>query len=115
MRITILLIISICIALTAGADLLAQDAENVEQVGRIYNQWHSAQDVVVVGDLAYVAAGVSGLQIVNVSNPENPEEVGQCNTPGSDVAVSGDYAYVAGRVLRIVDISDHENPEEVGQ
>ena len=61
MRITIISIISICVALTAGADLFAQDDENVEQVGRIYNQWSSAIDVVVVGNLAYVAAGHSGL------------------------------------------------------
>ena len=76
MRISILLIISICIALTAGADLFAQDRENVEQVARIYNQWDYAEDVVVVGDLAYVATGSSGLSIVNVSDPENPELIG---------------------------------------
>ena len=72
MRITIISIIIICVVLIAGADLFAQDAENVEQVGRIYNQWSYIFDVVVVGDLAYVAAGGSGLQIVDVSDPENP-------------------------------------------
>ena len=69
----VILIISICVALTAGADLYTQDHENVEQVGRIYNQWSSAEDVVVVGGLVYVAAGNFGLQIVNISDPENPE------------------------------------------
>ena len=53
--------------------IYTQDAENVEQVGRIYNQWDKVNDVVVVDNLAYVAAGYSGLQIVDVSNPENPD------------------------------------------
>ncbi len=118
MRITILLVISICIALTAGADLFAQDHENVEQVGRIYNQWGNAQDVVVVGDLAYVAAGPSGLQIVDISNPENPEIIGYWDdNPWWDtygVAVSGDYAYLASDGLRVISVADPEHPEEVG-
>jgi len=118
MRNTIVLIASICVALTAIADLFAQDHENVEQVGRIYNQWDAARDVVVVGNLAYVATGWSGLQIVNITDPENPEIVGYWDyiNEASDVAVSGDYAYVADGEsgLRVISVSDPEHPEEVG-
>ncbi|NQT33795.1 hypothetical protein HQ587_01290 [bacterium] len=129
MRITILLITSICVALTAGADLFAQDAENVEQVGRIYNQWDNAWDVVVVDGLAYVAAGCSGLQIVDVSDPENPVVVGYWEyiNEACGVAVSDEYAYVAdggiwnedefgyvGGGLRVISVDDPEHPEEVG-
>jgi len=116
---TILLIISICIALTVGTELFAQDHENVEQVGRIYNQWHDARDVVVVGSLAYIATEESGLQIVDVSNPEDPEIVGYwIDNPGLayGVAVSGDYAYVADYEsgLRVINVADPEHPQEVG-
>ncbi|NQT33862.1 hypothetical protein HQ587_01625, partial [bacterium] len=116
MRITIILIISICIALTACADLFAQDHENVEQVGRIYNLWENANDVVVFGDLAYVAVGVSGLQIVDVSDPENPEIIGYWDDNPEysyGVAVSGDYAYIADwrSGLCVISVSDPENPE----
>ena len=118
LRFTILLITAICVALTAGADLFAQDAENVEQVGRIYNQWDNANDVVVVGNLAYVAVGVSGLQIADLSDPEHPEEVGYYDTDGyaEGVTVSGDYAYIAdwSYGLRVISVADPENPEEVG-
>jgi len=73
---TTLFLTIICIIFTVSHEVNAQDHENVEQVGRIYNPWDAARDVVVVADLAYVAAGRSGLQIVDVSNPEHPEEVG---------------------------------------
>jgi hypothetical protein len=78
--------------------LQAQDHENVEQVGRIYNYWDYAFDLEVVGDLAYIAAGVSGLQIVDVSDPDNPEIIGYWDdNPGYayGVTVSDDYAYLA--------------------
>ncbi len=49
-------ILFICLSASGGLILSvvvqAQDHENVEQVGRIYNYWHDANDVVVVGDLA---------------------------------------------------------------
>ena len=75
----------------------------------------------VVGDYAYVAStyGTTGLQIINVSNPEAPVGAGFYDTPGYplDVAVAGDYAYVADEHsggLRIINISDPFAPTEVG-
>ena len=69
-----------------------------------------ANDVVVVGDLAYVADNQAGLRIIDISNPEEPTEVGFFDTPGTalHVAISGDYAYVADGPggLCIVDISE---------
>ena len=119
MRITILLITIICIVFTTSADLFAQDAKNVEQVGRIYNQWVFTFDVFITGDLAYVATGTAGLQIVNVSDPENLDVIAYWDdNPGGayGVTVSGDYAYVADGEcgLCVVNISDPENPVEAG-
>jgi len=54
---------------------------------------------------------------VNVSNPENPYEVGYCDPGGGiakSVSVSGDYAYVADGSVYILNVSDPENPFEVG-
>lgn len=94
MRNTILLFTVICIALTAGADLYAQDHENVEQVERIYDQWDDTENVVVVVDLAYVAAELSGLQVADMSDSENPEVIGYWDyiNTAKGVTVSGDYA-----------------------
>ncbi len=63
-----------------------------------------------------------GLRIIDVSNPANPNEVGYYNTASNGgsvvfgVAVSGNYAYMAGGSdgLRIIDVSNPSSPKEVG-
>ena len=114
-RIILLLTITL-IAITTLSS--AQDAENVEMVGRIYNLWDYAQDVVVVDDLAYVSTGSSGLQIVDVSDQGNPVVVGFVDDihVNTKVAISGEIAYApAGdRGLCIISISDPTNPEVIG-
>jgi hypothetical protein len=56
-----------------------------------------AWGVVVSGSYAYVADGSSGLQVVDVTDPQAPVIVGSVDTPGyaQGVAVSGSAAYVA--------------------
>ena len=77
-----------------------------------------ARGVAVDGDHAFVAAGDSGLQIMDISDPDAPTLVGSYVTPGSalDVAVVGDLAFVADNYsgLQIVDISDPAAPTLVG-
>lgn len=53
--------------------------------------------VAVSGGHAFVAAGSSGLVIVDISDPENPAVVGSVITQGgaNRVAIAGNYAYVA--------------------
>ncbi len=77
------------------------------------------EDVAVVGNTAFVAAGGAGLYIVDISDPANPAVVGSYDTPGyaESVTVAGKYAYVADGPagLRVVDIEDLDHPAEVGQ
>jgi len=57
-----------------------------------------AYGVAVAGNYAYVAAGeFGGLQVIDVTDPANPQLVGSVATPAVawDVAVAGSYAYVA--------------------
>jgi hypothetical protein len=67
---------------------------------------------------AYVSDWVSGLRVVDVSDPSTPVEVGAYDTPGfaRGVYVAGGYAYVAdgGAGLRVVDVSNPAAPLEVG-
>ena len=67
-------------------------------------------DVFVSGSYAYVVDWVSGLLIINISDPSNPMLVGSNDMPGAamDVVVSGNYAYVAG--LDDITIFDVTNP-----
>jgi len=108
-RLAIATLISLLVALNASAEL--------DEVGFLDfgTAWHLAQ----VGDYVYVAAYENGLKIIDVSDPENPEEVGSWDDVGIrawDVFVSGDYAFIGAweSGLRIIDVSNPENPEEVG-
>lgn len=71
-------------------------------------------DVYVDGNYAYITDGVSGLKIINVSNPSNPQQVGSLDTTGyaRKVVVSGNYAYVADGTagLKIIDVTSKTNP-----
>ncbi|MFP4460161.1 MAG: LVIVD repeat-containing protein [Candidatus Zixiibacteriota bacterium] len=78
-----------------------------------------ATGVFVKDNYAYVAAWEDGISIVEISDPTNPELVGQF-TPASEyiannVFVDGNFAYIAGNEagIRIVDISDPTSPEDV--
>ena len=105
---------AIIVILIAGSTLFAEIIEvgNIDTPG-------DATDVVVRGDYAYIADGPSGLRIVNISNPEEPENTGSLDTDGSTLAlaVEGDLAYLADgmRGLVIVDISNPEEPQAIGE
>jgi len=62
-----------------------------------------ANAVAVLGNHAFVTAGNVGLQVIDISNPANPESVGGFDTGGNalGVAVSRHYAYVAGQFLSV--------------
>ncbi|MDP8238840.1 MAG: choice-of-anchor D domain-containing protein [Candidatus Hatepunaea meridiana] len=76
-----------------------------------------AQDVFVAGEIAYVADYRSGIRLIDISNPEHPEEVGFYNTPGRaySIFVVENIAYVAdwNRGLRLIDVSDPEDLDEI--
>jgi len=73
----------------------------------------SPTDLCVAGTYLYVAAGVNGFHIFDISTPLEPEWVNKVETSGSaeHVAVSGQYAYVAENEagMEIIDISDPES------
>lgn len=76
-------------------------------------------DIAVAGGYAYVSQA-SGLSIIDVSNPENPQKVGDANNYGTfvqagGVAVANGYAFLAVGLagLRMIDVSGPTNPEVV--
>ncbi len=77
-----------------------------------------ANNVDVSGNYAFVAAGASGLQVVDVSDPLAPRIVGAADTPGNanDVRVIGNLAIVADGAsgLRIFNVSNPTSPVSVG-
>jgi len=77
-----------------------------------------AWGVAISGTYAYVAGDYSGLQVIDITNPENPQITGSVDTPGSarGVAISGTHAYVADdwSGLQVIDITNPESPQIVG-
>ena len=73
-----------------------------------------ANNVDIAGDFAYVAAGSTGLQVVDVTDRRAPRIVGSLDTTGNanDVKVVGNIAYVAdgSAGLRIIDVTNPANP-----
>ena len=71
-----------------------------------------------LGSFAYMAAGASGLLVVDVSDPLHPIKRGSLVTPGNanDVRVIGNLAYLAAGPagLVIVDVSNPAAPVLVG-
>jgi hypothetical protein len=77
-----------------------------------------ANNVAISNGYAYVAAGATGLQVVNVSDPNSPVIVAARDTAGNanDVRVVGDLAYIADGTngLVIVNVETPSNPMIVG-
>ncbi|MBD3336448.1 MAG: hypothetical protein GF355_13115 [Candidatus Eisenbacteria bacterium] len=95
------------------------DLVNPDPVPESVTNLGSIEDIVVVGDHAYVLSYLAGLRILNVSDPQNPtaESTFPLSPYYSDrVVVSGGRAYVTdGRDgLHIIDVSDPANPAEIG-
>lgn len=97
--------------------LASSQAGNPTWVGGIDTPG-SANSVVVRGDLAYVADGANGLQVINVGNPSACFLVGGYVTSGytRDLKISGHYAYMAvdNVGLQVIDISNPTNCTLVG-
>lgn len=77
-----------------------------------------ANGVDVNGNFAYVAAGSSGLQVVNVSDRTHPVITGSLSLPGNANAVKllGNIAYVAAGSagVHIIDVTNPASPVRLG-
>lgn len=82
-----------------------------------------SKDVKTYGQYAYLVNEYAPIQIIDLSDPTDPQVVGSLDTGGSDggshnILVDGDYLYVVGGRspggLRIYSLTDPENPTFVG-
>jgi hypothetical protein len=70
---------------------------------------------VVSGHYAYTANGLQ-FRVFDIRGLPNLQQVGRLALPGEGpgLAVSGDFAYIAGENLEVIDISQPANPQRVG-
>ncbi len=107
----------ICVISCQVAD--AQISSGVEKVGSIYNNWNRISSMSIDGDKCYVTGDISGLQIIDVSNPHQAFIQGgfnEFNEYISSVCIDGDYAYAGcGRSIWVIDVSNPEALHAVGR
>ncbi|MCP5066050.1 MAG: T9SS type A sorting domain-containing protein [bacterium] len=88
------------------------DPDDAQQIGQLPSAPYT-RHVEFAGDLAYATAGISGFHIYDLSQPENPVELGSLAGEFGKIAVAGDRAYVVsdnGYYLKILDIGDSTQP-----
>ena len=70
--------------------------------------------VAIADNIAYVADTWSGLQLVNITDPDQPSLLGGCDTPGraTAVTVAGGIAYVTDDALglQLIDVTNPLQP-----
>ncbi len=83
-----------------------------------YNTTGEATGVHIVGNIAYIADGTKGIQILNITKLNAPALIGSYDTPGTanQVQVVGNLAYVADGSggLQIINILNPKNPFLIG-
>jgi len=88
-------------------------------LNRFQNITSYPQDISVENDIAYIADGHGGVEVVDVSDPLNPSVIGYVDLidGSTGIKVDGDYAYVSEYILgglQVVDISTPSSPTLVG-
>ena len=77
-----------------------------------------SEGIEIRGDRGYIAQGVFGVAVLDISNPERVEVIGREFLIGysRDIKVEGDFAYVSTGVfgVQVVDISNDREPRWVG-
>jgi len=74
------------------------------------------EDIAINGDYAYVATGDSGLRVIDVSSPVNPEEIGiYIPDELTKIAVKDNYLYTASKYEghRVFDVLDASDPTHI--
>ena len=94
-----------------------QNPQNPQKIGEILMV--GAVGFIVEGDIAYICSVVSGFVIANISDPAQPELLGQyINGAGAyRIATSGSHAYVTyfGAGFKIFNIEDPTDPVLLGE
>ena len=95
--------------------------KNLERLSRTRLNNFELLDIHMDGLTAYISGGLGGLNIVDLSDPFDPQVVGEYHATGCDWgriyawATSGNYAYGAGRDcgIHVIDVSNLSSPQHV--
>ncbi len=113
------LVTAICflVLIMSSSATFSQDSSGVQRVGSLYHTWEGGYGMSVNGEYAYVATGLGGLSIMDVSDPGEPSEVGFyiAGSAVNSVRIVEQLCYIAGGgVMHILNLENPLNPDEVG-
>ncbi|MFX0209044.1 MAG: LVIVD repeat-containing protein [Candidatus Hodarchaeota archaeon] len=116
--VNLIVIISLNISVGTTTSHVNDHEIKITKLGQITTTGRSYR-MHVEDDLAFVADSVEGLKIIDITNPSNPELIGQYLDGGFpfDLHIEGNLVYFAdhGGGLKIVDFTDPTNPTLIGQ
>lgn len=93
---------------------IAETGKEPVEIGRggFTRGW--ANDIYVEGKYAYIANGVNGFLIINISDKQNIHTEGRVDTPGyaNSIFILDEYAFVADgeNGIQVIDLTDKKNP-----
>lgn len=108
--------ILISFLLIADSEISAQENFNIECISQYYYNWDDGvSDIAVQDNYAYLACFQDGFRIVDLSNYDLPVDVSHIELENAyAVAVSGNYAFVAGNGISVIDVTDPAHPAITG-
>jgi len=102
-----------------STQLSAQDCQNITQISRLYNHWGQVHGITIKDDLAYIPVYCTGMQTVDISDPDNPVIIGRddyfeinITDPGIilEMAFVDDYLLIMDYAcFRLVDVSNPDS------
>jgi hypothetical protein len=106
-----------------GFTVFSINGTNITRVGRngsVFSSGGFYNKMVVSGSRAYVTAGGSGLQIVDISNPGSPVSIAEFGDSGlygnyGSVGISGNYLCAGSGDFKVFNVSQPSQPLLVGQ
>ena len=106
-----------------GFTVFSISGTNLTRVGRngnVFSPGGYYQKMLISGSRAYVAAGSTGLQIVDVSSPSSPLSVAAFSDSGSygnygAVGMTGNYLCIGAGDFKVFNVSQPSQPLLVGQ
>jgi hypothetical protein len=93
----------------------AQDSLGMSRADAL-DYWQGIWDTEIIGNIAYVSGCLSGLHIMDLSNPLEPTEITFLDGVALGVSVSNNRAYYTSSMGGVVlDISNPTQPQELGR
>jgi hypothetical protein len=93
---------------------IAEIGEEQIEIGRGGATKGWANDIYVEGKYAYIANGVNGFLIINISDKQNPNIESRVDTPGyaNSIFILDEYAFIAdGEMgIQVIDLTDKKDP-----